>query len=123
MRIAPEAKRLTLRCAVVWLGAICFASLNPPRAANPPADASKYTGPGSCSSTSCHGSVKPRVDNRIFQNEYSIWAVKDKHAKAYDALTGPIGERMGQILGLGKTEQASKCLACLLYTSPSPRDS
>jgi hypothetical protein len=56
--------------------------------------------------------VKPRTDTRIFQNEYSIWAVKDKHAKAFDALTGPIGERIGKILGLGKSEQAAKCLAC-----------
>ena len=112
MKIGPEAKRLRLRCAVVSLGAIFFVWANPPLAANPPADAGKYTGPGSCSSTSCHGSVKPRADSRIFQNEYSIWAVKDKHAKAYDALTGPIGERMGKILGLGKSELASKCLAC-----------
>src|SRR4029077_19677801 len=97
MTIGPEAKRLTLRRAVVWLGAIFFSCMNSPRAAKPPADASKYTGPGSCSSTSCQGDVKPRTDNRIFQNEYSIWAVKDKHAKAYDALTGPIGERMGRI--------------------------
>ena len=119
MRIGPEARRLTLRCAVVWLGAICFASLNPARAANPPADASKYTGPGSCSSTSCHGSVKPRTDNRVFQNEYSIWVVKDKHAKAYDALTGPIGERMGRILSLGKSEQAPKCLACHALDVPA----
>ena len=63
---------------------------------NPPADSGKYTGPGSCSSTSCHGSVKPRADNRIFQNEYSIWVVKDKHAKAYDALTGAIGRAHGE---------------------------
>ncbi|MGH9678912.1 MAG: multiheme c-type cytochrome, partial [Candidatus Acidiferrales bacterium] len=62
--------------------------------------------------TSCHGSVKPRADSRIFQNEYSIWAVQDKHSKAYDALTSPVGERMGRILGLGKSEQAAKCLAC-----------
>jgi hypothetical protein len=119
MSIGPEAKRWTLRCAVVWLGVIFFAWLNQAGAAHPPADASKYTGPGSCSSTSCHGSVKPRADNRIFQNEYSIWAVKDKHAKAYDALTGPVGERMGRILGLGKSEQAAKCLACHALDVPA----
>ena len=62
----------------------------------PPAEPSKYTGPGSCSSTSCHGSVKPRADSRIFQNEYSIWVVQDKHAKAYNALTGAVGERMAR---------------------------
>jgi hypothetical protein len=119
MTIELEAKRLTLRCAVFLLGTFFAACTNPVRAANPPADTSKYTGPGSCSSTSCHGSVKPRTDNRIFQNEYSIWAVKDKHAKAYDALTGPIGERMTKILGLGKSEQAAKCLACHALDVPA----
>lgn len=112
MSIGPEAMRGTLRCAVIWLSAIPFALQIAAHPADPAAEAAKYTGPGSCSSTSCHGSVKPRADSRIFQNEYSIWAVKDKHAKAFDALTGPVGERMGQILGLGKSEQAAKCLAC-----------
>jgi hypothetical protein len=119
MRIGHEGKRWTLRCAVLLLGAFFVAGMNPACAANPPADASKYIGPGSCSSTSCHGSVKPRTDNRIFQNEYSIWAVKDKHAKSYDALTSPVGERMAKILGLGKSEQAAKCLACHALDVPS----
>src|SRR5581483_5926209 len=37
----------------------------------------QYTGPGSCSSTACHGSVQPRSDSRVWQNEYSIWVVQD----------------------------------------------
>jgi hypothetical protein len=72
----------------------------------------KYTGPGSCASTTCHGSIVARTDNRVLQDEYSIWIVKDKHSKAYAALTGPIGERMAKILGLGSAETAPKCLAC-----------
>jgi len=72
----------------------------------------KYTGPGSCASTTCHGSIVPRTDSRVLQNEYSIWIVKDKHSKAYAALTGPIGERMAKILSLGSAETAPKCLAC-----------
>jgi hypothetical protein len=119
MTVRNMATRLALRCAVFSLGAFFVACMNPARAANPPADASKYTGPGSCSSTSCHGSVKARTENRIFQNEYSIWAVKDKHAKAYDALTSPVGERMAKILGLGKSEQAPKCLACHALDVPA----
>ena len=119
MRIGPEARRSTLRRALYWLGVIYFVTLHAAHAANPPADPGKYIGPGSCSSTSCHGSVKPRGDARIFQNEYSIWAVKDKHARSFDALTGPIGERMGRILGLGKSEQAAKCLACHALDVPS----
>ena len=37
----------------------------------------QYVGPGSCASSSCHGSVQPRSDNRIPQNEYSIWVLQD----------------------------------------------
>jgi hypothetical protein len=119
MKIASESKRWLLPSAVILCGAIFFGVLPAARAASPPADASKYTGPGSCSSTSCHGGVKPRADSRIFQNEYSIWVVKDKHAKAYDALTGSVGQRMGRILGLGKSEQAAKCIACHALDVPA----
>lgn len=72
----------------------------------------QYTGPGACSSTTCHGSIAPLTTNRVKQNEYSIWIVRDKHSKAYSALTGTIGERMGAILKLGKSENAPRCLAC-----------
>ena len=72
----------------------------------------QYTGPGACSSTTCHGSIAPLTLNRVRQNEYSIWIVRDKHAKAYEALTSPVGERMGAILKIGKSENASRCLAC-----------
>jgi hypothetical protein len=73
----------------------------------------KYIGPGSCAATSCHGSVKPVAGSRILQNEYSTWILQDKHNRAYQALTGDIGQRMGRILKLGTAaEQSPKCLAC-----------
>lgn len=78
-----------------------------------------YTGPGSCASTTCHGSVTPRTDNRVLQDEYSIWIVKDKHSKAYASLQGNIGERMAGILGIGKAEAAPKCLACHALDVPA----
>jgi hypothetical protein len=83
----------------------------------------KYIGPGSCAATSCHGSVKPVAGSRILQNEYSTWIIQDKHSRAYQALTGDVGERMARILKLGaKAEEASKCLAChALYTTPEQR--
>jgi hypothetical protein len=86
-------------------------------------DPQKYIGPGSCAATSCHGSVKPVVDSRILQNEYSTWILKDKHSRAYQALTGEVGERMARILKLGaKAEESPKCLAChALYTTPEQR--
>jgi Cytochrome c554 and c-prime len=83
----------------------------------------KYIGPGSCAATSCHGSVKPLAGSRILQNEYSTWILQDKHSRAYQALTGDVGERMARILKLGtKAEEAPKCLAChALYTTPEQR--
>lgn len=83
----------------------------------------KYIGPGSCAATSCHGSVTPVEGSRILQNEYSTWITRDKHSRAYQALTGDIGERMARILKLSsKAEEAPKCLAChALYTTPEQR--
>jgi hypothetical protein len=84
---------------------------------------SKYIGPGSCAATSCHGSVKPIPGSRILQNEYSTWIIQDKHSRAYQALTGDVGQRMARILKLGaKAEEAPKCLAChALYAAPEQR--
>jgi len=91
-----------------------------PAAENEPV---KYIGPGSCAATSCHGSVKPVAGSRILQNEYSTWIIKDKHSRAYQALTGDVGERMARILKLGtKAEESPKCLTChALYTTPEQR--
>ncbi len=85
-----------------------------------PAEPMKYIGPGSCAATSCHGSVKPIAGSRILQTEYSTWILKDKHSRAYQALTGDVGERMARILKLGtKAEDSPKCLVChALYTKP-----
>ena len=63
---------------------------------------SKYTGPGSCSSPSCHGGVQPRNDASVQQNEYSTWVVRDKHAHAFVNLTNPVGTRIAKIMGLGQ---------------------
>jgi hypothetical protein len=113
-----------LRIALIFNAAILAACLFPPPSlsqATPPdtSGAGKYTGPGSCASTSCHGSIQPRTENRVLQNEYSVWIVKDKHSRAYSALTGTVGERMAGILGLGKAETAPKCLACHALDVPA----
>ena len=71
----------------------------------------KYTGPGSCGSPSCHGSVRPRTENSVLQNEYSVWAVTDKHSRAASVLTNDLGKRIGHILGI-RPETNAKCLDC-----------
>ena len=83
-----------------------------------PAPSHKYTGPGSCSSVSCHGSVQPRSETRVRQNEYSVWVVEDKHAKAYAALTTPVSQRMARLLGLPAADTAPLCLSCHALAVP-----
>jgi hypothetical protein len=82
----------------------------------------KYLGPGSCSAVACHGGIQPMNVTPILQNEYSIWVVKDKHAKAWSVLQNPVSQRMAAILGIGKAQDAPKCLAChALAVSPAQK--
>src|SRR6478609_8167854 len=118
------AAQRILPTALALFGACCvFAISLSAQSAKSLAEPMKYVGPGSCAATACHGSVKPVAESRIFQNEYSTWILKDKHARAYQALTGDVGERMARILKLGsKAEESPKCLAChALNTTPEQR--
>jgi hypothetical protein len=85
----------------------------------PAAETPKYTGPGSCASPNCHGGVQPRSDNSVWQNEYSTWVVKDKHAQAYTVLSNPVAVRMARLLGLPSADTAPKCLACHALDVPA----
>jgi len=76
----------------------------------------EYIGAGSCSASSCHGSVRPRNETRIQQNEHTIW-VQDRHRRAFEVLSNPVSVRMGKILGRDvlKADSPStspRCLAC-----------
>jgi hypothetical protein len=114
-----SSSRLFLLPAAAFLLCLFFSSTSYAQTRTSAYDSSgKYTGPGSCASTSCHGSVTPLNVNEVLQNEYSTWIVKDKHAQSYKALTGMVGERMAGILGLGKAETAPRCLACHTLNPP-----
>ena len=80
---------------------------------------SKYTGPGSCSSPSCHGGVQARDQTSVPQNEYSTWVVRDKHAHAFVNLTNPVGLRIAKIMGLPSPDTAPRCLACHALDVPA----
>ena len=83
----------------------------------------KYNGPGGCASSSCHGSIQPKTITHVAQNEYSIWAGQDKHARAYQVLSNDVSVRIGKILNLkSPPNQNQKCLAChALSVSPEMR--
>jgi hypothetical protein len=116
--------RLCLSTALAASGTILpFLIPAAAQSAKSAAEPQKYIGPGSCAATSCHGSVKPVADSRILQTEYTTWILKDKHSRAYQALTGEVGERMARILKLGaKAENSPRCLVChALYTAAEQR--
>jgi len=76
-------------------------------------DVGKYSGPGSCAASNCHGSVTARTATSVRQNEYSVWATQDKHGRAYSVLSNAVSLRMGKILKLPTPpNQADKCRAC-----------
>jgi hypothetical protein len=84
-----------------------------PQPSATPGETGKYSGPGSCASSNCHGGVTPKGLVRIAQNEYSIWAAQDKHSRAYNVLSNPTSIRMGKLIGLEQAPNKSdKCLAC-----------
>jgi len=77
----------------------------------------RYVGPGSCSATACHGSVRALTQTKVLQNEYSTWVLQDKHARAWNVLNNVVSQRIAKILGpasLGAADaaHAPKCLAC-----------
>ena len=87
-----------------------------------PAVVGKYNGPGGCAAASCHGSVLPKEATRVLQNEYSIWIAQDKHARSFTVLSSPVSLRMARTLGIGRPDQAARCLVChALYVPPERR--
>ena len=78
----------------------------------------KYTGPGSCASPSCHGAVQARAETSVQQNEYSIWVVKDKHARAFSSLSGEVAKRMTRLMALLPPDKEPRCLGCHALNAP-----
>jgi len=99
----------------------CLCSLGG-RAQEKAAGAGKYSGPGSCSASACHGGVQimPATATRkgIWQNEYFIWAGRDPHFGSFNSLQTARSRRMIQILQAaepGRWSSATseqKCLVC-----------
>lgn len=94
------------------VGAVLLAFALPAAAADALTDAAKHLGVQSCAGNNCHGAVQPLTNSHVPQNEYFIWSQKDKHAKAYVALTNDRSKRIAKNLGLPDAEHASLCLDC-----------
>ncbi len=77
-----------------------------------PQEPNKFNGPGSCASPACHGSVEIRSETPVQQNEYSIWVVKDKHARAFSVLSNDVAKRISRLMDLKQPDMEPRCLGC-----------
>jgi hypothetical protein len=83
-----------------------------PTSATPNPVGPKLLGPGSCSSSNCHGSVKPHNSSNVLQNEYITWSKHDRHARAYLSLQTADSKKIARNLGIGDPTKEPLCLAC-----------
>jgi hypothetical protein len=77
-----------------------------------PLEPNKFNGPGSCASPACHGAVEVRSETPVQQNEYSIWVVKDKHARAFSVLSNDVAKRISRLMDLKQPDMEPRCLGC-----------
>ena len=69
-----------------------------------------FLGAGSCASAACHG--RP-LTSGIQGSEYTLWAGRDKHARAYDVLFQPRSAKMAALLDpKTKASENVLCLSC-----------
>jgi hypothetical protein len=78
-----------------------------PAGAQEGAERDLFLGAGSCAAQACHGGGTAE------RQEYKIWANRemDRHSRAFASLTGDLGRRIGERLGVDPTKVAL-CLSC-----------
>ena len=77
-----------------------------------PAIGEVHLGVNACAGSTCHGAASTKKRTGVVQNEYLIWQKYDKHARAFTALQGELGQRIATNLGIGPADQAPQCLVC-----------
>jgi hypothetical protein len=78
-----------------------------------------YLGPTTCGSSSCHGSVTPRLTLGVRQDEYFIWQKKDRHAQAYGVLFNDRSRVIARRLHLGEAADSPACRTCHALAVPA----
>lgn len=78
----------------------------------PQDDGQVHLGVASCASGVCHGSVRPRTNTSVLQNEYVIWSKMDRHRIAYQTLLTEESKAIANKLGLPNAYEADVCLDC-----------
>lgn len=92
----------------------------PATVADPPVVTQVIRGAGSCSSTACHGRVRP-LSTKIQRNEHTTWLTSDQHTEAFEALSSPRSQSIVDKLGRKDSPayEEPRCLACHTTFLPS----
>ncbi len=77
-----------------------------------------HLGVASCAGSACHGTVSKQEYTNVWQNEYVVWAQKDRHSSAYQTLLNDKSRQIASRLGIGEPEKALECLGC--HSDPVP---
>lgn len=65
----------------------------------------QHLGVSTCAGSTCHGAPSnSKKTSGVVQNEYTIWQCQDKHAKAFDVLTGDLGKRIAKNMRIDPAE-------------------
>lgn len=105
---APEALVGSCSFAVVsGVLVLLFATLVTAADESPP----KFVGSSSCAAAACHGGL---AGNKVVGSEFSLWAARDPHARAYSVLHSGLSKQMAARLKLSKTtaHESVECLSC-----------
>jgi hypothetical protein len=78
-----------------------------------------HLGVDGCAGSGCHGNAQPSDKTSVQQNEVTLWRARDPHARAWNVLKEPRGQRIARILGLGDADSARECLACHADNTPA----
>lgn len=78
-----------------------------------------FLGPTSCASSSCHGSVVPRRELGVRQDEYFIWQKRDLHAHAYGVLFNDRSRVIARRLGIADAGSSQTCVPCHTLSVPA----
>ena len=76
-------------------------------------------GVANCSSSNCHGSMSPRSNSSVLQNEYITWLKHDRHSQAQKILTNADSKKIASHLGIDDPTTSKSCTSCHQTTPDS----
>ena len=111
------------KCAValfvtLLLAVICCLRMMPALAAEQ--SGAIHLGVATCAGSNCHGASERQPNSSVAGDEYTIWAKRDKHRRAYTVLLGDRAIRIARAIGLPDAANQKICLDC--HTDNVPPD-